>query len=98
MPHFVFIEKSFFLKIERRSTIHPQEIDREGSAAIHAASKGDIFENLNGLKNIIKLITNIKNNVIRSNIVEGGFVKILKISIFTFILTPTSQFFLLPMR
>lgn len=72
--------------MERRSTIHPQEIDSDGNAAVIAASKGDIRENFNGVKNIINVITNIRNNVMRSLISYGGVKNIFAISIFTLII------------
>lgn len=64
--NYYFLQKSFFLKIDLKSKIHPHEIDKAGIAAINIDSKGDIFENLNGEKNIINVITNITNKIIRS--------------------------------
>lgn len=90
-----FLQKSLFLKMDLRNIIHAQDIVNAGKAAVTIASTGDILENINGLKNIINVINIVKNNVIRSNILDGGVKKILAISIFTFIFTSTFLFSLL---
>ena len=90
-----YLQKSFFLKIDLKSNIHPHEIVSAGIAAVIIASTGDILENLSGEKNIINVTTNIISKVIFSYIVDGGVKNILKRSIFALTLTPTFQFFLL---
>ena len=73
-------------------------MDREGNAAVTIAFQGDITEYFNGPKKIINVTTNVINNTIRSNIVVGGVKKIFIISIFTFIFTPTLQFYFPPIQ
>jgi hypothetical protein len=76
------------------STIHPQEIDRAGIAAVITASNGDMLENFKGPKNMMKVTVSIRNSTIRSYIVDGGVKNIFAISILTFIFTPAFQPFL----
>lgn len=90
--------------MDLRSTNHAQDIVNEGTAAVIMASTGDILENANGPKNIINVTNIVRNNAIRSNILDGGVKKILVISIFTFIFTSafiftsTFLFYLLPIQ
>jgi len=92
---YYFLEKSFFLNKDLRSTIHPHEMVNAGKAAVNTASRGDVCENINGLKNNMKVIAITRNNIIRSIIVDGGVRKIFLISISTFTFIPTFQSFLL---
>lgn len=87
-----YLQKSFFLKIDLRSNIHPHEIVSDGIAAVITASNGDILENLRGEKNIMNVTTSITSKVIFSYIVDGGVKNILKRFILAFTLTPTFQF------
>lgn len=66
------LENSDFLKIDRRNTIHPQEMESVGRAARKSAFSGGMDVKLIGAKKSTNTITIMTSRLILSFFVLGG--------------------------